>query len=606
MASVYQFLFNPADKTARSRLLFWLLLSLVVAAICPLLALQKAFSSEFVIQDDARQHVFWMSRFLDPGLFPGDLIADYFQSVAPWGYTNFYRLFAWVGISPLLLHRCLPIALYLVSTVYAFGVGLQLLPIPFAAFLTTLLLNQSLWMRDDLISSTPVAFVYPLFLAFLYYLLRRLLLPCLGVIALQGLFYPQCLFIYAGVLLLQLLKWQQGKVRLTTDRQDYWFTGLGLAVAFLVLLPYALKSSVFGPVLSGAEARSLFTLSEQGWSAFFNDRPLDFWLCGKRSGMLPFEWCTANSVFTPEVDDLPPNPLRVLLMPQVWLALSLPFLLRCPDRFPLATQVRKLRLLPQVAIVSVALFFIAHALIFKLHLPNRYTEHSLRIVTVLAAGVALTILLEMLLRSSLSLSSSQQPNSSQNGQKQRSLLLGAAIGLSLLMVVYPVLLRFEDVSFPVIQYSTGRYPDLYRFFADQPKDTVIASLDREVNNIPSFSQRSILVGGRGFVLPYHLGYYNEISQRTIDLMQAQYSPDLNALKQFIQTYNVDFWLLEENSFKPKYLESNPVFTEFADTTAEIRPKFRRAALAKLVQPCTAFQDENLVVVEAQCVLNQPS
>jgi hypothetical protein len=590
--SLHQFLFTPAEKTDRSRLWFWLLLSLAIASICPVIAMQKAFSSEFVVQDDARQHVFWMSRFADPGLFPGDLIADYFQSVAPWGYSTLYRAFAWLGIAPLLLHKCLPIVLYWITTVYAFGATLQLLPIPFAGFLTTLLLNQSLWMRDDIISATPVAFVYPLFFAFLYYLLKRSLWPCLGTIALQGLFYPQCVFIYSGVLLLQLLKWRSGSLRLSDNQRDYWFSGLGLAVAFLVMLPYALKSSAFGPVLSGAEARSMFTLSEMGWSAFFSDRPLEFWFCGKRSGMLPFEWCTANSVFTPEVDNLPPNPLRMFLLPHLWLALSLPLLLKF-TRLPLVALVsRKVRVLPQMILVSVSLFFLAHALIFKLHLPNRYTEHSFRIVAALAAGLALTILLQGLLNWM-----------TQRNERSKNPVMLAITGIVAIgLLIYPVLLRFEDVSFPVIQYSTGRHPDLYAFLSQQPKDSVIASIDREINNLPSFAQRSILVGGRGFVLPYHLGYYQQISQRTIDLMRAQYSPKLTEVQQFIQTYGVDLWLLEARSFRLNYLETNPVFREFADTTAEIRPRVRRAALERMAESCTVFQNETFTVVDAVCVL----
>lgn len=62
---------------------FWFSLSLTFSAIYSILGLREAFSSEYVVQDDARQHVFWMLRFLDPELFPQDLIANYFQSVAP-------------------------------------------------------------------------------------------------------------------------------------------------------------------------------------------------------------------------------------------------------------------------------------------------------------------------------------------------------------------------------------------------------------------------------------------------------------------------------------------------------------------------------------------
>jgi len=60
----------------------------MVSAIYAGLALQKAFSSEYVVQDDARVYLIWMQRFLDADLLPGDLIADYLQSVTPWGYAS--------------------------------------------------------------------------------------------------------------------------------------------------------------------------------------------------------------------------------------------------------------------------------------------------------------------------------------------------------------------------------------------------------------------------------------------------------------------------------------------------------------------------------------
>jgi len=76
LARLQRFLTAPIDKKSRSRVIFWFSLSLTFAAIYGILGLQEAFSSEYVVQDDARQHVFWMQRFFDPGLFPKDLIAD--------------------------------------------------------------------------------------------------------------------------------------------------------------------------------------------------------------------------------------------------------------------------------------------------------------------------------------------------------------------------------------------------------------------------------------------------------------------------------------------------------------------------------------------------
>jgi hypothetical protein len=41
------------------------------------LAMKEAFSAESVIQDDARQHVFWTLRFLEADLFPNDLNTEH-------------------------------------------------------------------------------------------------------------------------------------------------------------------------------------------------------------------------------------------------------------------------------------------------------------------------------------------------------------------------------------------------------------------------------------------------------------------------------------------------------------------------------------------------
>ena len=117
----------------------------------------------YVIQDDARQHIFWMLRFQDPGLFPNDLIADYFQSVAPTGYKFLYWSFNQIGIEPIALSKIVPSFLGLALTSYCFALTLEILPLPFTGFVASLLLNQNLWLQDGLVSGTPKAFALPLF-----------------------------------------------------------------------------------------------------------------------------------------------------------------------------------------------------------------------------------------------------------------------------------------------------------------------------------------------------------------------------------------------------------------------------------------------------------
>lgn len=207
IAHLHKFLIRSSPDNSKP-IFFWFTLSMTLAVVCGILGLQQAFSSEYVVQDDARHHVFWMRRFFDPELFPNDIVTDYFQSISPLGYTAFYRMMAFVGIDPIFLSKLLPIVLGMIATGYCFALCLQLLPVPFAGFIATLLLNQNLWLKDDLASGTPRSFLYPLFLAFLYYLVKRAFVPCFIIIFLQGLFYPQHLLVYIGIFFLRLWRCQ--------------------------------------------------------------------------------------------------------------------------------------------------------------------------------------------------------------------------------------------------------------------------------------------------------------------------------------------------------------------------------------------------------------
>jgi hypothetical protein len=591
--------FIPAAKISKLQMRFWFGLSLLLALIYTIPVWQKAFSGRYMIQDDARQHVFWMRRFLDPELFPNDLIADYFQSVAPWGYSGFYHLFAWVGVDPVLLSKLLPPLLGLVVTAYGFGIAVQLLPLPAVGFVASLVLNQLIWMRDDLSSATPGAFFYPVFLAFLYYLLRGALLPCLGAIVLQGLFYPQGVLLIAGILLLRLVQWRGGGLKFS-GRGTARFCLAGLGTALAVMLLYAAKSSEFGSVITAAEAKTLPAFSPTGWSAFFSDNPTQFWFCGKRSGMIPSEWCEIAK----DAQEVPRLWLGLLRLPQAWLGLLLPLLLKYRDRFPLAKQVRPdAVLLLQCLLASLAMFFVAHLLAFKLHLPNRYTEHSVRILAALATGLVLVILWDWAMQvcfKSVAL------------QWRSRLKIGFTALLMSALILHPYGVQIDyHTYFPITTYSRGEYPALYKFFARQPKDSLIASLTEEVNQLPSFAERSVLVGGEGYTLPYHPKYFKEVSQRTIDLMNAQYSPDLKQVQGFVEKYGVDFWLVDRESFQPN--DSDPttymysVFQQFPETAQTIRAQLQSGAipaLSTIAQECSALKVKEFRVIKANCILHR--
>ncbi len=540
------------NKAIPARL--WLMATLSVVLVYSAPMLRQAFSAADVVQDDARQHVFWMQRFLAPDLFPQDLIADYFQAVAPPGYTALYWLAAQLGIPPLLFHKLLPLPLMLLTAGLCFALTLRLLPSPPAAAIASLLLAQGLGLTDAIVSATPKAFIYPLLLGLLYTLAAGWRWGTVGVIALQGLFYPQLALIAVVLLLLRLVDWRQR----TLAPQHYWTAAGGIVAVGLVLLPYALQSHGYGPTLTLAEARSLPELSLPGGRArFFYDDPATYWLKG-RSGL------RLATALTPVTNALG------LLLPALY-------------RRPLLRKARSLALLPQLAAASLVMFAAAHLLLFRLHLPSRYTQHSFRVVLSVAAAIAIVTLIDSGWRWARS-------------AWQQAIALAVTVVLGATVLLYPLW-----TGGPVTAYEVGQAPALYGFLRQQPVNSLVASISAEANNLPSFTGRSILVGDE-YAIPYHTGYYQQIRDRIRRLIEAQYSADPALVQQFISDYGVTHWLLDRNAFGPRYLENNSLVQQFP----EFAPAANAAGTPALQQTvrrkaCVAFRDDRYIVLGAACL-----
>ncbi|MBW4580077.1 MAG: hypothetical protein KME42_10955 [Tildeniella nuda ZEHNDER 1965/U140] len=607
---------------------FWLALSLVFAFGYSVIWLKVAFAGNYIVQTDASMYVFWMQRFVDPTLLPNDLNVAYHESISPVGYTALFKSIASLGVSPLLFNKLLPVALTLATTVYCFGFCLQLLPLPAVAFVSTLLFNQHLWLTDDVNSATPRSFVYPFFFAFLYYLNRganvgiehltfaakslsphpKSLSPRRGTLSLApfslgrragekgqqaitkvtnpwlddvlaivaigliGLFYPTMMFVAVGVLAVRLVGWSKGHLRLSQQRRDYRLLAAGVVVAGVVLIPYGLLSqAAFGPLVSLAQARAMPEfLAPNGRISFFDDRdPLGFWFDGIHSGL-----------------GISLNPVIVSV------GLLLPFLWLFPRRFPLIKQCRpEVVLLPQMLVAAIGLFLAAHALLFRLFLPSRYTVHTLRIVVAIAGGLALCILIDAAARAY---------RTRWQRKNVRYVAWGAAVLVAILLVFYPQI--FWAKHFTKAGLVVGKVPALYEFLQQQPKDSLIATLSIEADRLSVFAQRSVLVSPK-YAIPYHPAYYNQIRQRAIDLIRAHYSLDAAAVQAFVQTYGVDFWLVERTAFTPAYLE-NRWLKLFEPANAEARSHLATAktpVLAQAMERCRVFETADFVVLQADCI-----
>lgn len=534
----------------------WLTASLVIAAIYGGLFWRIAFAGPYTISDDGRQHLFWLLRYVDPTLFPNDILADYFQSVAPAGYKALYWVGATLGVHPFLLSKLLPPLLGIAGTVYTFYLAIAIIPAPLVAFTSTVILNQSLWMWDELASATPKAFNILLIVAFLYYLVRQRLIPTTVALGLQGLFYPQTIFISVVLLGLRVV-WPQH------HRSAWKFLAVGLLVVTIVLLPYAMGTSPYGPVVTVDQAREMVEFQPGGRNAFFYDSPLRYWLFSARSGLLP-----------------PVVPVTICA------ALLLPLLYRL--RLPLLKTITADGvILHQLGLASGIMFLASHGLLFRLHLPSRYSRHSLKVIVAITAAIVLVTLLDGALR-----------RLSRSHLWQQTVSLSLVAGFATITVGYPSLLN----SFLNVVYINSNRTALYEYLQQQPKDIRIASLAKEAENIPTFTGRSVLVSP-GHSLAYHQGYYSQIRPRILDLMAAQYSPDLTQLQSVINSYDIDFWLVDENSFNPETLPRQ-WFRQFEPELANAISQLQQQppVLQQLLPNCTVISDQGKTLLSAQCLI----
>ncbi|MEM6519355.1 MAG: hypothetical protein AAF722_08510 [Cyanobacteria bacterium P01_C01_bin.70] len=578
-------LLAPTPVTLRQRRVgFWFSLTLAYAVLLAVLTWATITEGPYHIPDDARQHVFWMQRFIDPALFASDWIADYFASVAPIGFVALYRSAFWLGLDPLTFNTILPSLLLILTAIAIFLVCLELCALPAAGFAASMLLGQSIEYTSSVASGTPKAFVWLLTALFWYGWLRRSRWLTWGSILLQGAFYPPTVLISAGVLALGLIERQPGgRWRWRRDRQLWALTIGGLAIATGIVLQYGLSANEFGPTVTLAAAFEMREFYASGRGAFFRPEVGDYLLQG-RSGL------QFHSAFTPLTN---------------LLGLGLPVLLCFPQRFPLVAALRSdMGLLWRVMVTSLFWFTTAHLVLFRLHLPNRYVGRYFILVFVVLAALSLVIIADGLLQWAL-----RMPTVAPSGQSWHPpALRGGASGLALLLFAVLLLYPLTYPNYPTTSLERGKAFELYEFLATQPKDLMLASLSTEANNIPSFAGRSVLVSAET-AIPYHQGYYREIEQRSRDLIAAQFTTEPAVLHGFIQKYGVTHWLLDAYAYNPDFWAGNGWMQQYQPEAhqAVLSLRYGRIpVLATVSDRCDRFNHNDYRVLDASCIMAETS
>lgn len=519
-----------------------------------------------VIQDDARQHVFWMQRLADPALFQGDLFADYFASQAPIGYVGIYRALMLV-VDPIVASKLLPPILGLVAAAFTYLLVAKIQPSPHAAFLAAILDGWYVWQYDDLPTGSPRALLLPLTVVLLWSLASGHRWLPVAIVGLAATIYPSAAALGVALIGGRLLRLDGWLPRLDLDRRVWQTCGLAAGLALVLLAPAVLGGSAYGPAVDGRMARELAEFGPGGRNAFFNPDPYVYWIASYRSGL-------DLRVRDPVLGGVP------LLYELAALALTFPLAAMLGDACARAKLAPAAGVLVQILMASFGLFFAAHLLLFRLYLPARFVAWTVPLVLAIAAGIGLALALDWLAR-----------------RLAPAHWAAVATALTLLpavaLVTYPA--AYDG------NFVRDRVPAITEYLRTLPPDAVVAGVPAEADSVPALAGRPV-VTNREYALAYHQGYYNDVRQRTLDSIDAYYAESPGRVAEFAARYHVQVFLVNRLAFEPE-TAVDAWAGEFEPYTSTVLGSLRRSgryALLDAARRCGVLTEGGVTVVPASC------
>ncbi len=446
------------------------------------------------INGDVRQHVFWTFRYADPELFPDDPLVRFISSPRfdPPGYVALYALLA-PRVDALLVSKLLAALLCLPTGWFAYRTARRL-----GGDLAGLLaaIGVGFVVFDNLRGGLPRSFAFPLVFAFLDALTARSLLGVGLVFVATVLFYPPLVFSMGALLPLLFLRgW---RLELPPLRRVILALGVPLVIAVLILArSYLVADKDFvGPMVTKAEAFAMPEFHQDGRNEFWVEDPVAFWL---GDGSYNRSACNLLS-------EMIGGPLVAALLFG---------LLR-------GRRAARPRELVWMVVTSALLFLVAHAVLFRLFLPSRYTQYTWPAAFLLLAALNAAPILERV------------------AGRVLALLRGwpGAVGF----VILAAFLVVRGLDVPSKAPSAERMATFDAVSA-LPKNALVAAWPDDADNLPLRTKRSVLAN-RELALPYYTNYYALVRARLEDSYRIQFARDRAELLALCRKYGVTHVLVD--------------------------------------------------------------
>ena len=567
----------------------WLLSALLISVLWSLIILWPHLTDWYRVPIDVQNH-YWMAKFQDPTLFPGDRL-QYQSSLTflnifgreiilyPRSFGHaFIFLLASVFVEPILFGKLLVFVLMPLAAVYLYQLAKnQTKNNKVALGVSILFVFFNLATPDSMsvASGLQRAFALPLLIIFMYYLMEDKYKIAAGLLPITALIYLPNVPLMVLTYVFSMVDFNDGKVAVDLRCEKVLPFVVGLFVAGLIAL-WALGVNFH--LFDSTEASTLVK------DVPFAENPL--YQEGSATPLyLRFPWLGKAGLF-----DVDADAMNFLVLAVLSLAISL------------VVEKQKIyrlsKLFWSLLIAGFLMYFLALGAIFifsssAFYLPSRYTRITLFLIPFYFVGLnlrefihalpawmrknkialALFIVVLLFVLGILALVGSTATvvlgwiGLVITGFLVVFLLgLGARVlekelasaSLSIPRVIFAVILCLISL-FPAGAYSklvgfdtinpTEDERALYEFVATLPKSVVLAGSPEELTGIPLFSRRNVLFRS----------LFPDKSAPIIEAFDAYYAETVEKLVGFCEQYDIDYLVVNTTDFAEDYVSAGEFF-----------------------------------------------
>ena len=590
----------------------WLEDAIVVclSALATLHAEWRMISKPLTFQGDATIHEFWMRRFQDEDLFHDPLTEALLDTgYSPPGFRSLYWLASHL-VDPVFFGELLPLVLQPFAVWAVFRIVRHHVSWWPAAWIGAALFLVP-WDIHRFSGGHPRAFAQPIVLAVVLLLLRRHFLAAALVPPLGLLFYPPA---GAVALLVVGLAALDRNVRHFVDWKRARWAGVS-AVGAIVALILTRLTTASQDVITADEARRYPEFGPHGQMNFFADSVLDY-LKENYSGFFLQDSGSLIAVSALLLLLLQPRNARLLRW-EVW----------C------------------MPIAALLLFGAAHALLFRLYLPHRYTYALLPFFCIaiavslrptfetVAARFRWTIPLAPFLPLAAALLAlvlfpfGPQISLSQFGawldDAVPYLVAGLAVGMVVAALAWLVPARRTGASdafaggvlailigailvAELTFADGGRSPGamacrdvrLYRELRDLPKDAIIAADPFQATCIPIAAERAVVIS-RKLYQPWAVEYFELIRDRMFSTVSAFYGGSQGQIADLRKRYGADYLAVRTGALDRSWPTTLEPFTSKVES---LRARTDIRAPMKLPDRCLTWRAGGLRLYDLACAV----